>query len=143
MGIKKFDSPYKYIAADANNSNSISASDLLELRKLILGNYDELPSNKAWKFIKAKTEFENPANPWYYEEKYVTDSLMYELDSLDFIAVKIGDINHSASAYTGTSNLEMRNAPTEYFKTENAIFEANQDLKLDIKAILYMANFAK
>ena len=134
LGLKKFDNPYKYLAADANESKSISASDLLELRKLILGYSDELTSKKSWKFINAKTEFDNPSNPWFYEEKYVTDSLFYGLDSIDFIAVKIGDINHSANAFNGANGLAFRNAKTEYFKTENKIFGSQEKITLDLKS---------
>lgn len=134
LGIKKFDSPYKYIAADANNSNSVSASDLLELRKLILGTYDELPTKESWKFMIANSEFDNPGNPWYYDDKYITDSLLYEIDSLDFIAVKIGDINHSADVFTAnTSMLEDRNDKTNYFMTDNISFVENQVVPLDFR----------
>src|SRR5690606_199097 len=45
LGLKPLDSPYKLIAADANNSRDISARDILELRKLILGVQQELPDN--------------------------------------------------------------------------------------------------
>ena len=134
LGIKNFDNPYKYIASDANNNHSISASDLLELRKLILGIYQQLPSNQSWKFIKADTEFDNPSNPWNYEEKYITDSLMYGLDSIDFIAVKIGDINRSASIYNGNTGIEQRNENTEYLKAYNAIFSNHEEVSLDLKS---------
>jgi hypothetical protein len=45
--IKPLSSPYKMIAADANNSKSITAIDLIEMRKLILGIYAELPYNTS------------------------------------------------------------------------------------------------
>jgi len=133
LGIRNFDNPYKYIASDANNSHSISASDLLELRKLILGIHQQLPNNESWKFIKAKTEFENPSNPWNYEEKYITDSLMYGLDSIDFVAVKIGDVNRSASVYTGNNGIEGRNENTEYLIANNAIFASQENVSVDLK----------
>ncbi|HEB61688.1 MAG TPA: T9SS type A sorting domain-containing protein, partial [Bacteroidetes bacterium] len=134
LGIKNFDNPYSYIASDANNNHSISATDLLELRKLILGIYQQLPSNESWKFINADTEFENPHNPWDYEENYITDSLMYELDSIDFIAIKIGDINRSASIYNGNNGIEERNEDTEYLIANNTIFSNQEEVSFDLKA---------
>ncbi len=134
LGIKNFDNPYCYIAADANDNHSISASDLLELRKLILGIYQQLPSNKTWKFINAKTKFDNPSNPWNYEEKYITDSLMFGLDSIDFVAVKIGDVNRSASIYNSNTGIEGRNDNIEYFTANNTIFSNQEDVSFDVKA---------
>ena len=43
LGIETLGSPYKLIAADINNSGTITAFDMIELRKLILFIYDELP----------------------------------------------------------------------------------------------------
>ncbi|MDW8231136.1 MAG: hypothetical protein RMJ33_14985, partial [Saprospiraceae bacterium] len=39
LGLEPLNSPYKMIAADANNSRSITTFDIVELRKLILGIY--------------------------------------------------------------------------------------------------------
>jgi hypothetical protein len=39
LGLTPFTSPYEFIAADANRSSSVTALDLIELRKLILGIY--------------------------------------------------------------------------------------------------------
>ncbi len=131
LGIDKFHDPYSYIAADANESKSVSASDILQLRKLILGITTELPGKKSWKFIQAKTEFNNPAHPWDYDDKYITDSLFFEQDSLDFIAIKLGDINHSAQGYNSNSVIEIR-SEDKYFETKNISFN-----KSDIVPVVF------
>ncbi|MDX1408450.1 MAG: hypothetical protein R3330_09965, partial [Saprospiraceae bacterium] len=64
LGINPFASPYKLIAADANNSQSVSAIDLVEIRKLILGVYLEYPNNKSWRFVDAAFDFPDIYNPW-------------------------------------------------------------------------------
>ncbi len=133
LEIKKFDSPLKYLAADANNSNSVTAADLLELRKLILGINSELESKQAWKIFTTKTEFDNPNQPWNYDADYKTDSLFIGMDSLDFIAVKVGDLNRSASAYHATSGLEFRNSPNSYFVADNSQFNSGETLEVGIK----------
>ena len=51
LGLDPLDSPYKMIAADANNSESLTAIDLVEIRKLILGLYLEFPNNASWRFV--------------------------------------------------------------------------------------------
>lgn len=51
LGIQSFESPFQLIAADANNSGSVTTFDIVEIRKLILGVYDLLPNNNSWRYI--------------------------------------------------------------------------------------------
>jgi hypothetical protein len=56
LGIQPLNSAYKMIAADATNDGKVTAADLTELRKLILGITNELPNNASWRFpISAQT----------------------------------------------------------------------------------------
>jgi hypothetical protein len=98
LGKEFFTSPYQYIAADANNSESISAIDLVEIRKLILGIYTAFPVNKSWRFVEKGFPMD-PDNPWPFNEvialpALAEDSMMHN----DFVGVKVGDVNHSAKA---------------------------------------------
>src|SRR5205085_7029969 len=68
LGIQLLSSPYDLIAADANNSQTVSAIDLVELRKLILGIYTELPNNKSWRFVDKSFQFADPSHPWPFAE---------------------------------------------------------------------------
>jgi hypothetical protein len=107
LGIQKFDSPYKMIAADANNSQSVSAVDLVEFRKLILGIYNELPNNDSWRFVDEKFEFVDENNPWPFDEVVDYHSGM-SLNNHNFMGVKVGDVN--ASAVANANQIEVRNA---------------------------------
>jgi hypothetical protein len=98
LGKELFTSPYQYIAADANNSETLTAIDLIEIRKLILGIYTEFPSNKSWRFVEEGFPM-NPENPWPFNEiiqlpAVSEDSLMHN----DFVGVKVGDVNNTAKA---------------------------------------------
>ena len=104
LGISLFDSPYQYIAADANKSNSISAFDMVIIRQLILGIIEEFPNNTSWRFIPTDYEFltANPLSEPFLE--YIQISEMPELmTNLDFIAVKVGDVSGNADANTLTT----------------------------------------
>lgn len=46
-------SPYKMIAADANNSRSITTFDIVTLRKLILGIDTVFTNTDSWRFVPA------------------------------------------------------------------------------------------
>ena len=64
LGIELLDSPYRMIAADVDNNKVINGVDLVELRKLILGIYVDLPNNESWRFISSDYEFANSLDPW-------------------------------------------------------------------------------
>ena len=100
LGIKKLESPYKMIAADANNSKTITAIDLIELRKLILGIYDELPNNTSWRFVDKAYTFPDPYNPWeqVWPESVTLNPLSLGMNQADFFGVKIGDVNNTVKA---------------------------------------------
>jgi hypothetical protein len=95
LGLKPLDSPYKLIAADANNSRDITARDILELRKLILGVQQELPDNESWRFVDKSYVFANPSNALNesWKESYPINGLNSHMMNIDFIGVKIGDVN--------------------------------------------------
>ena len=49
-GIERFGSVDQYISADINNDGDISITDLIELRKLILGIQAGFSNNTSWRF---------------------------------------------------------------------------------------------
>lgn len=98
LGLQLLDSPYKMLAADANKNGTITSFDIVELRKLILGLYTELPNNTSWRFIDANYQFPNTNNPFWEavpEAKSVVSIAKNQLAD-DFIAIKVGDVNYSA-----------------------------------------------
>ncbi len=98
LALEPFTSPFQYIAADANNSQSVTTYDILDLRKLILGIYDKLPNNTSWRFVDKSYSFPEPTNPWkeaFPESKSVWNFQAPRMED-DFMAVKIGDLNGSA-----------------------------------------------
>lgn len=97
LGLQVLDTPYKLIAADINANGGISAIDLIELRKLILGVTAEFPSNTSWRFIPEAFEIEQPTTPWDFPESVSIESLYLSDEDVNFLAVKTGDVNKTAS----------------------------------------------
>jgi len=89
-------SPYKLIAADINNSASVSAADLAELRKLILGTRNDLGQNNSWRFIDKNFQFVDPLRPWNYPTLAEFDNISSDEISVDFVGLKVGDVNGNA-----------------------------------------------
>ncbi len=98
LGVQALGSPYKMIAADVNKSGSITALDMVELRKLILHINTDFPSNTSWRFVDKNFVFANPANPFattFPEVISINDLSQDELEA-NFVGVKIGDVNDTA-----------------------------------------------
>ena len=135
LGVLPITSPYKLIAADINKSNDISTVDLVELRKLILGIYETFPTNQSWRFIPKGYIFKNPKNPFDggFPEHQAIPSFNQNA-FVDFVGVKIGDINSSVTA-NQLLGAEFRSPGEELtFKAENISFKANQRVQVPIYA---------
>ncbi|HRI60591.1 MAG TPA: T9SS type A sorting domain-containing protein [Saprospiraceae bacterium] len=96
LSLEQFDSPYKYIAADANKSNTVTTFDIVEIRKLILGIYSEYPNNTSWRFIEKAFVFPNPANP--FQTLFPETIEVPSTTGYNFYGIKIGDVNGTAVA---------------------------------------------
>ena len=128
LNIQELDSPYKLIAADADDSHSVTAIDLIELRKLILGVSDELPQNSSWRFVDADHQFLDALNPWVFKmpEDYFISQLEGDME-LDFIGVKIGDVNGSVVPNLKSHSIGNRASRWPLsFVTENKIINNGQ-----------------
>jgi hypothetical protein len=108
LGLSLLDSPYKMIAADANNTNSISAADILDIRKLILGVNDNLPNGDCWKYVPKSHHFTNAYSPWGYPENYTFSNLSQNQLNKDFYVIKTGDVNGSYTPFNQGTDLESR-----------------------------------
>ncbi len=129
-----FDSPYQYLAADINQSHTISAIDLIELRKLILGLYSELPNNFSWRFPIAESNFVNPSNPFPFQEEYNFDPLENDTYDLDFIGVKIGDVNGSAQIFLNEDNVDNRSYNDLIFNYSDSEFATGEIVNVPLVA---------
>lgn len=102
LGLEPLNSPYKLINADATKTGTITTFDVVELRKLILGTYTELPNNSSWRFVDKSQVFANPSNPFaeVIKENIIvsTAEIATKGANNNFVACKIGDVDYTASA---------------------------------------------
>lgn len=108
LSITPFTEAHQIIAADINNSGGISAIDLLELRKVILGINTEFSNNTSWRFVREDHEFVNPLDPFGYPESITYSTLYTSEDEVNFVGIKIGDVNQSAKSNIQSSNSENK-----------------------------------
>ncbi len=135
LSIQLLDSPYKLIAADINSSGTITTHDIVELRKLILGIYNNFPDNSSWRFVEASYVFPNPATPSNppYPEVLNIANLNVDLLNADFIGVKIGDVNGSAAVDFGGNLTDDREAKNINILLENRRIEAGESFTVPVR----------
>ncbi len=92
------DSPYKLIAADINNSGSVTTLDMIALRRLILHIDNSIDNNTSWRFVESEYVFADPTNPFASTFPEVSNfNGITQSQIADFMAIKIGDLNGSAA----------------------------------------------
>ena len=136
LGIQSLGSPYKLIAADVNNNAAITAMDLVEIRKLILGITYEFSNNTSWRFIDRGYTFPNPANPWqsdFPELIYLTNLVNEDELEADFVATKVGDVNNSVIANSTMLGEERNIAGTIVFNTDNKAVKAGETFEMSFR----------
>jgi len=132
LNIQPFDNPYKHIAADVNKNNSITAADIFELRKLILGEIETFKSNTSWRFVPKDLVFENAFSPLstpipdYFEKYYYKGRT-----KVDFIGVKIGDVSGDAKANDDIL-LKRRNLEKQMLFTQEGIYNSGDQVLIPL-----------
>jgi len=129
LGIAPLSTPYLLIAADANKSGNVSAIDLIEIRKLILGKYTAFPNCPSWLFIPGDFTFSDPYNPWPFEER---STFMVDNNGAveDFMGVKVGDLNATATAHAGM--ILPRSLATASLEATDRVVTAGETFEVEI-----------
>jgi hypothetical protein len=148
LGVTQLDSKDKLVAADVNHNGDISVMDLVSLRKIILGIADDFPLGKAW-MVVPKTDFENEG----IEAQQLSDSLRLEnlaqgLNNIDFLGIKIGDVNHSSETLN-SGNVEIRSIDQVQLELIEREFKAGDQLvipfsiaeKIDLSGMQFTLRF--
>jgi uncharacterized protein YjdB len=129
LGSAKINSAYRMIAADVNNDNKITAADLVELRKVILGVNTKFKNNTSWKTIDSRYQFADSNNPFndayplYYEFIEPKGQMI-----ADFIGVKVGDVNNSYVANVISdkkANIILEASNNYYEQSHNVLVDFN------------------
>jgi len=136
LGKKPFTSAYQYVAGDANHNKIVSTSDYVIIQNLILLNISELPGGFSWRFLPKSYVFANtfPKVPLFPETILLDGTQTCQSDSLNFIGVKLGDINGNADPQKLNAENETRSS-----ELHNLSFikkKSNQDGSNDYGLIL-------
>ena len=126
--------PYRLIAADVDNSGHVSVGDQIRLRRFILNMIPDFGGTKSWCFVDQAYRFPEPLNPW--KEAFPQIISMVNLDhnvQADFVAIKVGDLNQSASV-SGLQSAELRSGQTLKLSIENQELKAGNEYEVPVTA---------
>ncbi len=137
LTIDTLDFPYKMIAADINRSGSITALDLVLMRKVILFITDTFPNNDSWRFLQDDYVFLNPENPLVEDfPEYLEYSDLQNNANADFIGIKVGDINGNADPSGLTNPADDRYlVDTLHFYTTDQKVKRGEEINIPIKGL--------
>jgi len=125
LGLSDFTDASDILAADINNDGRISAVDIAELRRLLLGQIDSFSNHTSWIFIPADPGIDQ-TNPHIYDEKIEIEELTGHMLDQDWIGIKIGDISGDAKT---TSNKALRRSNNKIFlKVPELAMSPNEEI---------------
>ncbi len=128
------DSPYKIIAADANNNQNVTTADVVEIKRLILTTISEYTNNTSWRFVDKYFEFPNPLNPWETDipEFHSYNNLDTPVYAADFVGIKIGDVNNSGVINLTDDSGEERSGETLALVADDRKVEAGETFTVPV-----------
>ena len=133
IDMQLLDSPYKVIAADVTNDGRVSALDIVEIKRLILGTIDDISQTDSWRFVDEDAIFTDETSPWPFTESLRILDLNANRTQEDFIAVKMGDVNGTASV-NGFSRAETRSGKILTLQVEDQILQPGERIELVVDA---------
>lgn len=109
LGLVPLTSMEHIIAADVNHDEKISGSDIIQMRKLLLGFYanDEFPQNTSWRFYPNNFDW-NENYPYEFPEEVTAENVLMSNEEIMFYGIKIGDLNNTADI-SGLLEAQTRN----------------------------------
>jgi hypothetical protein len=110
LNLQRLQSPYKMIAADINKDQKISVIDLSELRKVVLGSSTKFENNESWRFVDKNFRFSNAESALseLFAEQYDIKEIKDNMNGVDFMSIKVGDIDATAATSLLSSQLQSR-----------------------------------
>lgn len=135
LAIQEFTSPHTTIAADVNNDSKVSGSDIISIRKAILGKITEFPNGqRSWRFVDKKATFTDVYNVFPFNESINLAFTSGNTLQNDFIGIKIADINGSASVNKAASDVSTRSTEALEFIMDNQMFKTGDVFEIPVFA---------
>jgi hypothetical protein len=136
LDVEPITNPYKLIAGDVDRDGFIDVADMLLTRKLVLRQIPRITNNTAWRFVPKTHVFAVPPSvfPGTFPESIQFNNLSDTFRNADFMAIKTGDINQSASNLSGEIVAQPRSTKTWTLNIDNVFLEAGKTYTIPLSA---------
>ena len=101
LNTNKITNPYKLIAADVTGDGKINATDILRIKRLVLGSDTTFTKgsginkvDRLWEFVDSAYVFPDTTNPFPFKDSISFNNLISNKNNQTFIGIKLGDVNY-------------------------------------------------
>lgn len=128
LGYDNFNSNYKKLAADVNKTGTLTALDVSEIKRVILGYQTGFRNVPIWQFVPDDVTFSATLQNQVptYSDSLIIPYLLDNQINKNIIAIKTGDINLSADAAT------VRNLNKLFLNFEDKSINKNEEFTLSL-----------
>ena len=133
LGKNRFTQPYQYLAADANNDKKISALDIIEIKRLLLGQIDHFTHYTSWRFVDPNQTFIDEQSPWPFVEYLKVDFLSSDMVDNTLLGIKVGDVNGQLESNAFVSSSQSRSIQQTSIFADDHLFEKGDIVELEIR----------
>jgi hypothetical protein len=134
LGLRKLTDPYYLIAGNVNDDNKISGSDIIDLRKVILGKTTHFRNNDSWRFVDASESLAENILPRGYDEVIELSNIMSDQPGQDFVAVKIGDLDGSAVPNGLTTGQAVQRGAPLVMSVKDQLVSKGDEVRMEVTA---------
>ena len=134
LGVEVFQHPWQYIAADGNNSQTVTTYDIVAIQNLILHNITMLPNGTpSWRFVPEDHVFANPFNPWPFPANISMNNLSGDYLTADFLGIKVGDVTGNADPTMFGDGPAERSGGRFHINVEDKAYAAGETIEVSFE----------
>jgi hypothetical protein len=127
LGLDRLTKPSQLISADFNSDGRISVADIVAIRQVVLGTNVSIEGGPSLKFVETKTLAGTNMSNLTFKESVTLHPTITNQANLDFTAIKMGDIDESASLGLQGRTRDMKSLSYEINGNKASIFVTNED----------------
>lgn len=131
LGITPFENLWQHLAADMNKSGSVTAFDMVNMRQIILGLIESPYGDNPWRYVPTGGAFTTNED-FSLNEGILIPALTQDVTTLDFVAVKMGDLNGSVQVGDFAKSDDRNNNNPLVFNFKDQYVKSGETVKLAI-----------
>jgi hypothetical protein len=132
LNTTKLNSAYKIIAADVNGDKIVNATDVLRIKRLILGTDTTFTKgtgatkvDRLWEFVDSAYQFPDTTNPFPFKDSISFTNLTSNKINQTFIGVKLGDVNYDWNPAVA-KGVALKNVELQYTIDNKQLANTNE-----------------